>query len=138
LKLLKVFAWELIAPQGVYHEAVEEGLAEGYPDAGDIAKFFERGYVKVCKAGEGPKRDVDREVLKLAQEEEAILCSDDRGLLRRAMRLGLKTLRSPDLLLMLWREGSLEAEQYRLLLHQLEAEKRIDRATRQRYLKLER
>jgi hypothetical protein len=106
---------------------------------------------ELCKQEEFRWREPDQEVVQFAellkewglrgswtssQEEGAILLSDDRGLLRRAMRAGLRALHSPDLLLMLWRGGSLEAEQYRLLLLQLEAEKRIDRATMQSYLEL--
>lgn len=136
LELLRGPDWDLIAPQAVYREAVEEGLNEGYPDAAEIARFFDRGYIEVLESPDAIERRADEEVLELAQEEGAILCSDDRGLLRRAQRAGLRTVSSPDLLFMLHRGGRHTFAGYRSLLLQLRAEGRIDRLTMERYRKL--
>lgn len=136
LELLREPDWELVAPRVVYHEAVEEGLKEGYPDAAEIARSFDRGHIEVLESRGAAGRSADEEVLRLAQEEGAILYSDDRGLLRRAARSGLRTVSSPDFLLVLHRGGRLTAEGYRSLLLRLRAEGRIDRPTMERYLKL--
>jgi len=136
LELLREPTWELIVPQEVYREAIEEGLKEGYPDVAKIARFFRQGYIEVVESKKATGQRADEVVLGLAQEKDAILCTDDRGLGRRARRSGLRTISSPDFLFMLRKGGRLTSEGYRMLLLRLAAEGRIDRPTLERYLKL--
>ena len=49
IRLLKEIFGEIIVPEEVYKEAVENGLAEGFSDALAIKECFEEGWIKTSK-----------------------------------------------------------------------------------------
>jgi hypothetical protein len=86
---------DLVVPVEVHEETVDEGLARGYPDAAAIADA-------VSGATITPRVDassVDHAVLLVAKEY-GLLLTNDVALGRRAANIGVRWLRTADLVLL--------------------------------------
>lgn len=105
LGLLERSPLRAVVPQEVRRETVAEGLARGYPDAAAIESIVAR----LPTTGSGQVEDVDEAVLGLARAKGTLL-TNDVALGRRASNLGVRWLRSADVVVLCVREGRLDRE----------------------------
>lgn len=136
--LLPKLGGDLLTPRVVYTEVVERGVQLGHPDAQETKRqLFDRQIVQLSDPKAVPKdASPDTVVLQLALEAKAELYSDDTTLIHRARLAGLAAYRLPDALLILLKAGKVSPAEYRMLLLELRARRRIDEPTLQLYLGL--
>ena len=105
LGLLERSPLRAVVPREVRHETVAEGLARGYPDAAAIESVVAR----MPTTGSGRAEDVDEAVLRLARVNGTLL-TNDVALGRRASSLGVRWLRTADVVLLCVRQRRLDRE----------------------------
>lgn len=120
LSLIPLVPIEPLLTDVVHREAIEEGTAGGHPDARAIASTA--GGLSIMKTPDGPS--ADDAVLRAAQAA-GTLVANDVALGRRARSLGVRWLRSADLVVLAVRSRRLEAEEGRRAVEALTAAGRI-------------
>lgn len=129
LALLPKVPIELLVPDVVRAEAVTAGLAAGHPDAAAI----ETAIGGLGSVSTGPGGSIDQAVLNAALAVGTLLCND-LALGRRAANLGVRWLRTADLLILCARMGTLSQDDGRAALGALHAAGRLTPALLTAYL----
>lgn len=125
--LLAESCLDFAIPDVVWDETVITGVAAGYRDAGVIEKrLADRPRLPSIQTG-------DAGVLEAAVGADALVC-DDIALGRRARSLGIRWLRTPDLVLLVVRLGEIDASEGRSSMIALREAGRLDDATARSYL----
>lgn len=101
LDLLDNLPVDLVVPAEVARETVEQGLSGGYADAAAIESAIKR--LQVAEAVDADT--VDDSVLAVSREH-GVLITNDLTLGRRASNVGVRWLRTGDLLILGFRTGS--------------------------------
>lgn len=102
LELLDCVRLRLVVPAEVRRETVEEGLALGYADAAAI----ERAIAELAITAQSSAGTVDAAVLE-AGRAQGVLVTNDVALGRRAANLGIRWLRTADLVVLCVHAGSI-------------------------------
>ncbi len=105
LELLDRVPLRMVIPAAVRRETVEEGLERGYPDAAAI----ERAIAGLFVTEGAVAATVDAAVLE-AGRAQGVLLTNDVALGRRAANLGVRWLRTADLVMLCVRSGSIGPE----------------------------
>lgn len=113
----------------VEREAVEQGLARGYADAAAIESAV-ASFPRVATKG---AVSADAEVLNAAQES-GVLVANDLALGRRAHNLGVKWLRTADLVLLLVETKAMTSREAREAISALTAAGRLTEELSAEYL----
>lgn len=133
LELLRYVPAQLVVPDEVRQEVVVDGLARGYPDAAAIELAIKAMPVFVGNAAV-EERSVDHAVLQAAREHGALF-TNDLALGRRAANLGVRWLRTVDLVMLCVRASTLGTERGIAALKALHSAGRITDALLDAYLK---
>lgn len=146
LDLLKLLKNEVVIPLYVYEESVIEGKRKNKQDAYIIDKYFVDGTLQkkdvMKKSWDDVKRILSRElnrgdhdVLALAIQLNAKeILTDDDGLSKAAIVLGLTPVSSPDILLKALIKRVISLEKYELLIRSLVLENRLSERIAQLYI----
>ena len=139
IEILEKIGGEILCPEEVYNECVEEGIVKGHPDAIIIKRLFNKNEISIKKI-ERPKKfkglsGVDSRVLSLAiQEEAGYLFVDDTKLARRAEFEGFEVRGSPDILLRMQNKKIINREEYTCLIKELHKKNRLSAKNMEKYL----
>lgn len=120
LRIVELSPVELVVPEAVHREAVTDGVAAGYPDASAIQTAI--GPLSVLPPT--AETTVDQIVLAAAVEAGTVL-TNDLALGRRASNLGVRWLRTADLIVLCVRAGKLERDGGRSALRALHSAGRL-------------
>lgn len=135
LELLGRVPLTLVVPDEVHHEAVVEGVARGYPDAAAIEQAIKVIHESVSgvPAWAAEMDTVDHAVLEAGRVHGALL-TNDLALGRRAANLGVRWLRTADLVVLCVRTGSVSSARGAAALNALYSAGRITERLREAYL----
>lgn len=120
LRVVALSPVELVVPEAVQREAVADGVASGYPDASAIQTAI--GPLAVLPRT--AENTVDQMVLAAAVEAGTVL-TNDLALGRRASNLGVRWLRTADLIVLCVQAGRLESDSGRSALRALNSAGRL-------------
>ncbi|MGF1661042.1 MAG: hypothetical protein ACFCVG_00980 [Kineosporiaceae bacterium] len=120
----------LVVPAEVRHETVDEGLARGYPDAAAIADAIS----DAAMTEPVDARTTDQAVL-VAAREHGLLLTNDVALGRRAANVGVRWLRTADLVLLGVRTGHVTERRAMAVMHGMHAAGRLTSELFEDYLK---
>lgn len=125
----------LVVPSEVRKEAVVDGLARGHTDAAAIEQAIKAIPDLSTKADPSPAEmhSVDHAVLKAGRLHGALL-TNDLALGRRAANLGVRWLRTADLVVLCVRTGKIDTARGEAALRALRSAGRITHALLQDYL----
>lgn len=130
LDLLDHSPVELIVPEEVYQETVPEGLDRGYADAAAI----EGAIARLDRSESAETNTVDDAVLNVGQAHGIVL-TNDLALGRRASNLGVRWLRTADLVVLSVRTGQVATEYGSAALRALRSAGRLTEELLYDYLK---
>ncbi len=119
----------MVVPDVVRAETVASGLASGHPDAAAI----EAAIAPLAGVETEPAGSVDQAVLAAALGV-GTLVSNDLALGRRAANLGVRWLRTADLLILCVKTGTVSQDDARAVLNALHAAGRLTSALLTSYL----
>lgn len=105
---------EIICPEGVYRECVEDGILCGYSDAIIIKRVFDRKIIKKESEKEFHNiAKVDIQVILLAKDKNAnCVFVDDTELYRKVKLEGFRVMNSPEFLLERVKKEILSRDEY--------------------------
>lgn len=146
LDMLKQLNEEIVSPQIVYEETVEEGKKKNLVDATIIGTLFQQGVVKrtdVKKDYQNKLKKLlgrkltrgDHEVVSLAlQLNSDKILTDDDNLSRIVESVGLKSISTSDLLLQNLKNGLLTFEEFKDLINELVLKNRVSQKIAMLYI----
>lgn len=146
LEILEEFKDTLVVPNEVFIESVVEGEKMDMPDATLIKNFITNNNIKIAKVKSGAIRSLslrinkvlakgDTAVLALAlQEKTAKAITDDEGLSKIALSLGLRVKSSPDLLLDALIKGTINFREFEDYIRSLILENRLGHVVAELYI----
>jgi len=137
--ILEKIEGEVLCPNGVYNECVEEGIAKGKSDAIMIKRLFDKNRINT-KEVKQPKKfkgvsEIDSRILSLAiQEKPQYLFVNDTKLARKAEFEGFEVRGSPDILLKMQNRKIIKPEEYTRLIRELHKKNRLSTKNMKKYL----
>lgn len=137
--ILEKIDGEILCPEEIYTECVEEGMAKGHPDVIIIKQLFDKNRVNIKKIKQPMKfkgvSETDSKVLSLAiQEKPGYLFVNDTKLARRAEFEGFEVRGSPDILLRMQNKKIINRERYIHLISELHKKNRLSTKNMKKYL----
>jgi len=146
LELLPRLRRNIVLPEVVFEEAVTGGEEKGIADAMVIKGFIETSGLKILRSKIRSDEDLRKQIKgNLAKGDEAVLSlplsekaseiiTNDDGLCKIAMGLGIRVVSSPDLLMEALRKGVMDLQDFEISLRGLVVENRLSAAVAEFYL----
>lgn len=146
LNMLKQLNEEIISPQTVYEETVEEGKKKNLIDATLIDALFQQGVIKKIEVKKDNLEKLkkilgrkltrgDHEVVSLTfQINSDKVLTDDDNLSRIVESVGLKSISTPDLLLQNLKNKLLSLVEFKDLINELVLKNRISQRIAMLYI----
>lgn len=146
LELIPKLKMDMFLPDEIYKEAVIRGEEKGFADAMVIKSFLKRYGAKIVNVKTSYRTPLrrkinkiltagDEAVLSLAIKEDAKeIVTDDDGLGKIAMALGLSIKATPDLLMEGLKEKILNIQEFEVFIRGLVVENRLSSVVAELYL----